>query len=564
MALAGAAQAACELHGVADLKVTMQGSTPLVRAKINGVDVSMIADSGASYSALSEAMVARLKLPRILVDPSIRMEGVGGVQGVMLTAVKSFAIADQPLSDVAFTVTDNEMGEGIAGLMGQNVLGLVDAYYDLPDGVIKVVHPHDCGDRPIIVWDPSRPFSTIPLNMNGASKRILAEASVNGRSLRVLFDTGAPRSMLSLEAAKLAGLDPQGKDATFAGPERGIGHGVIQTWLVPVASFKIGDEEVRNTRLRIGDMSSLDFDMLLGEDFFLSHRVYVANSQRRIYFTYIGGPVFRLDDLSELAAPAAVAEPLDADGFSRRGTAFAARRQFTLAIADLTRATVLAPAEGRYFSERGQVYIESGQLGLARADLDRALRLDPEDTFALVTRAQLRIADNDNSGALADLGEADRRLPEDADIRLDAANLYGRAGAAEAAVTQYSLWMKAHPDDNRFADALNGRCWIRALLRFEADKSIADCDAALRRFPKNAAFYDSRGLAHLRLGQNDRAIEDYDAALAIDPKIAWSLYGRGIAKLRKGQNADGQADLAAASALAPALPAEAKAHGLDR
>ena len=34
--------------------------------------------------------------------------------------------------------------------------------------------------------------------------------------------------------------------------------------------------------------------MLIGADFFLSHRVYVANSQRKLYFTYNGGPVFNL------------------------------------------------------------------------------------------------------------------------------------------------------------------------------------------------------------------------------------------------------------------------------
>jgi hypothetical protein len=38
----------------------------------------------------------------------------------------------------------------------------------------------------------------------------------------------------------------------------------------------------------------LDVDMLIGADFFLSHRIYVANSQRKLYFTYNGGPVFNL------------------------------------------------------------------------------------------------------------------------------------------------------------------------------------------------------------------------------------------------------------------------------
>ena len=36
-----------------------------------------------------------------------------------------------------------------------------------------------------------------------------------------------------------------------------------------------------------------DPDMLLGIDYFLSHRLYVSRSQRRIYATWNGGRVFR-------------------------------------------------------------------------------------------------------------------------------------------------------------------------------------------------------------------------------------------------------------------------------
>jgi hypothetical protein len=65
----------------------------------------------------------------------------------------------------------------------------------------------------------------------------------------------------------------------------------VQTWIAPFASFRIGDEEIRNTHLRIGDTGLRDVDMLIGADFFLSHRIYVASSQHKLYFTYNGGPV---------------------------------------------------------------------------------------------------------------------------------------------------------------------------------------------------------------------------------------------------------------------------------
>jgi tetratricopeptide (TPR) repeat protein len=570
------AAAACQLEAIADLKVTMRGTRPLVPAKINGGEVSLIADSGAFYSMLSEGTVAQFKLPIVASRP-FAYRGIGGMQLLSVTRVKTFTLADQILRDIDFTVSDNELAPGVAGLMGQNVLGIADVDYDLANGSIRLVRPTGCGGRPFVVWSLSRQTEVVPLDRpEGPFKRTAGEAFVNGKKVRVAFDTGAGTSMLSLDAARRAGIDPTGPGVTRGGVQRGIGPRMVESWIAPVASFKMGDEEVRNTRLRIAAISLPNTDMLLGADFFLSHRVYVANSQHRIYFTYNGGPVFNLAaapeseptpgkpaDKTAAVSEDAEVEPTDADGFSRRGAAFAGRREFASAIADLTRATALAPTEAKYFTQRAVIYLQNDQPFLAIADLDQALKLKPDDTQALVTRAQLRIGGREMAAAVADLDAADRALPKEADIRLEMGVLYDRAEAAPAAINQYSLWIKAHPDDNRMAQALSGRCRVRALWNIEADRALADCDGAIRRSGKVAQFYDNRGLAHLRLGENDRAIEDYDAALALNPKIAWSLYGRGLATLRQGRSAEGKADLAAAAVIAPKLPDFAKAHGFS-
>jgi hypothetical protein len=52
----------------------------------------------------------------------------------------------------------------------------------------------------------------------------------------------------------------------------------------------MGDELIRDPPLRTANIGLRD--MLLGLDFLRAHRVLVANSQRRIYFTYTGGRVF--------------------------------------------------------------------------------------------------------------------------------------------------------------------------------------------------------------------------------------------------------------------------------
>ena len=76
---------------------------------------------------------------------------------------------------------------------------------------------------------------------------------------------------------------------------RAIGPNATKLWIAPITSFEIGgEEESQHARLLIGDLKGDDFDMLLGADFFLANRIYIANGERKLYFTYNGGLVFGL------------------------------------------------------------------------------------------------------------------------------------------------------------------------------------------------------------------------------------------------------------------------------
>jgi tetratricopeptide (TPR) repeat protein len=342
---------------------------------------------------------------------------------------------------------------------------------------------------------------------------------------------------------------------------------MLRTWIAPVKSFKIGDEEIRNTRLRVADSPTIDRDMLIGMDFFLSHHVYVANSQRKLYFTYNGGPVFNLDrDLGSRetagADTDAGSEPTDAAGFAQRGAAFASRREYAKAIADFSKAVDLAPTNADFIEQRALADLGDGQGDQALSDLDRVLDLEPGRFQARVTRAEILLARKDRDKAIADLDAADRAQAKQADGRLELGLLYARAGLPLRAVDQYDLWIAAHPQDARRAAALNARCRARALDGHDLKSALSDCNSALDSAPKAASILDSRGLVRLRMGDLDHAIADYDAALATDPKIAWSLYGRGLAKLKKGDTAGGKADIDAAVALEPGLPDRAKHYGV--
>jgi tetratricopeptide (TPR) repeat protein/predicted aspartyl protease len=594
----------CKLNRLATLPVTMEGLRPTVEAQINGTPALFTLDSGAFWSMLSPASAQqyqlRLDYSRL---PGLYVRGIGGSASAAVTTVKTFTVFNVPLHNVDFIVGGSEPGKGTVGLLGQNILRIADVEYDLAQGELNLFKPENCRHVDLVYWaKQGEPYNVIDIEeTTPVEPHTTGRVNLNGAKVRVQFDTGAATSLVGLHAAASAGLKPDSPGVEAAGYSTGIGRKPVQTWIATFPVLKIGDEEIHNARLRFGDLGP--FDMLLGDDFFLSHRVYVSNSQHKLYFTYNGGPVFALNRPRTAPVPAASAKPViegdtastdtaksptepapapasakadsaasaqnadaspsNAADLARRGAAFAARRDFEHALQDFNRACELAPEEPSNFYQRAMVEFALRQAEPGSKDLDRALTLKPDYVDALVTRAEYRRAKRDPSGALADLDAADRAATKEADVRLRLAMLYGNLDRPAQAITEANLWIPVHEQDPRVIQAYNERCWARAVLGQELDQALRDCNAGLKLNPRAPQLLDSRGLVNLRRSQFDKAIADYNEALKINPKIAWSLYGRGIAELRKGMNAQGEADIAAAKALAPRISELAQRIGVS-
>jgi tetratricopeptide (TPR) repeat protein/predicted aspartyl protease len=589
----------CALGRVVEFPITMVDLRPQVTAKINGTDVRFMVDSGAFFSIISPASAAELDLSTYSAPFGFFLRGVNGSAGASITKVKEFNLAGVSLHNIEFLVSGSQIDRGGVGVLGQNVLHFADVEYDLGQGVIRLFKPVGCANKvKLAYWvDKSSPYSEINIESTARYSSAIGHASINGTDIRVLFDSGAYVSTLTLKAAARVGIRPDSPGVVAAGATGGFGRNMMPSYIAPFASFKIGDEEIRHTRLRIADLELGDVDMLIGPDFFLSHRIYVANSQQKLYFTYNGGPVFDLRHINRETAPGVSASPAtpapagdaadvsgaaqdrppvepqatvadngDAADFSRRGTAMAARGDYDHALTALSRACQLAPENPEYFYQRSRVYLRMGNKVSALKDLDETLKLNPQLVTALVSRAELLVADGDIARATADLDAADRTAAKQEDLRYEMAAAYERADHFSAAIPQYDLWIAAHEDDYRIPYARNARCRARAFEGGDLSLALKDCNAALKRAKKGSSFYaqvaDSRGLVFLRLGDYPKSIADYDASIAIAPKIAWPWYGRGIDKLRQNRTAAGEADIAQAKSLVPTIAEAFTRHGI--
>ena len=469
------APAACRMSKMAELPVTMLDLRPLIDAKINDKDVRFEVDSGAFYSMISAASAAELGLKIKSAPYGMRVVGIGGVTKPSVATVDLFTVAGFPVRNMQFLVGGSlsTLDSGSAGLLGQNIFGVTDVDYDFANGKIRFIKSDECPrDAMLAYWViGGQAYSVMDIDpISVYHPHITSSAYLNGAKIAITFDTGAGVSMLSLRAAERAGIDPKSAGVVDAGAVRGIGSGVVKSYVGVFSSFKVGDEEVQHAKLRFGGTLGIDTDMLLGADFFLSHHVYVALNQHKLYFTYNGGPVFNLAARSGVGKPAESegdhppdadkdAEILQADEYSRRGAASAARDDFDHALADLTRACELAPDNPEYFFERGSAHAKNKNPELAMKDFDRALELKPGYVLALLSRADLRLRAKDLVGARTDLDAVDHFAAKQADIRFALAEGYIRLDLPALAVGQLDSWIISHKEDSKRRLALARRCW---------------------------------------------------------------------------------------------------------
>jgi tetratricopeptide (TPR) repeat protein len=565
---APAMAATCEVGTVAEIPLTMTGHRAVVTAQINGREARFILDSGAFFSTIAQANAQEYGLKMRGLDGAM-LRGIGGTSELYGTTVEDFRVAGQTVGRIDFAVGGSDTG--YAGLLGQNLLGLADTEYDLPHGAVRLMHGKGCHNANLAYWAGTKPVALVDIEpMEVHQRHTIGTIIVNGVKLKAMFDTGATSSMMTLAAAKRAGITPDSPGVTSTGFAYGVGQKRVAAWRARFTSIDIGGETINRPWIEIADQLLPEADMLIGIDFFLTHRVYVDNQGHHMFVTYEGGPLFGLDpkgavdehgtalDLTDKAT-----EPTDAAGYSTRGAVFASKRDLDHALADFDKAVSMAPNEAHYVYQRAMVHLAKGQPLLAATDIDKAIALAPKDPEPRMMRARMRLMAKDPAGALEDLKIADAALAPSADARMQLAAMYDSAETYAPALASYDQWLRSHPEDHGRASAYNGRCWARALMNQDLDKALSDCDAALHLHPGEAAYLDSRALVHVRRGEYDKAIVDYNAAVAGQPRNAWSLYARSLAERHAGQAAQADTDRTAALAINPRVIERARRFHLE-
>lgn len=314
------ADAKCRYSKFAALQLDAAEGSPIVDGVVNGQPIKVLLDTGATGTSLMRPMTERLALPLSHTDG--RVIGIGGDSEEYHASVKEFGFGPARWKNVRMAVTWEAQDTSIDALVGANYLLQNDIELLLQNKLVHFFKPEDCKDTFLGYWDPDA--TVLPmLDLRSDDPRAEVMIQVNGQPVRALLDTGAESSFIDEKTAAKLGVQKPAKGSANDDFAIGIGTRKVATWVGRFDAVAIGPEVIQHTKLTVMDMwgaarrdlgywgsESLENapQMVLGADFLTSHRVLLAMSQRKVYLSYLGGPVFAAAASKPASTPAAAPE----------------------------------------------------------------------------------------------------------------------------------------------------------------------------------------------------------------------------------------------------------------
>ena len=307
IATAAAAGSNCKMVRIEEWPVRLEKNRLLIDGAVNGEKIGILLDTGSMSSLIFRTAARRLRLETHPTGGQV--VGVGGKSNVEIAQPDELRIGQVAHKGWPMLVAgEHDPGDNVALILGEDFFQRTDVEFDLAHNAVRLFQPMDCDGVSLAYWASGDASQVEIERFSEAKPQIIVPVKINGRSLQALVDSGAAVSLLSTTAAARLGVTEQTPGVALVSSTTGMGGKSVLVYGASFQSFAIGNETIQDTTILFGDVVTdtsygmtgshiryrvgAPMDMLLGVDFLKAHRVLVAHSQRKIYFTYVGGPVF--------------------------------------------------------------------------------------------------------------------------------------------------------------------------------------------------------------------------------------------------------------------------------
>lgn len=313
-ATAAADTSNCKMVPIDEWPVRLAHNKLIIDGAVNGQKVGIMLDTGWQRTLVFRTAAARLGL-KTSWEGRVRMFDMGGGTDVDSAVVDEFKIGESTRKSWQMYVAgEHDPGDDVSVLLGEDFFRRVDVEFDPAHAAVRLFQSRDCAGAPLAYWATESAASAVDIApVDNLRPQILLTVRVNGQPVLALLDSGAASSVLDKAVAERLGVTPETPGVVAGGSlTAALGNSPVAYWIGPFQSFVVGSEIIKGVKIPFGDLWAEARQeqrrafhasrpppegqypaMLLGVDFFVSHRVLIAHSQRKIYFTRAGAPLFQ-------------------------------------------------------------------------------------------------------------------------------------------------------------------------------------------------------------------------------------------------------------------------------
>ena len=299
-AIPAASAADCApLTMVNSIPITLKDSRILVPVTLNGTGATFMLDTGGAVSQVAPSLARVLMLP-VTANAGKLIDMYGYASTVAASVALGLGRLVDKTATLHLTTRDFPKEAPFTGILAGDYMGAYDTELDFVGGKLNYFSKEHC-DGKVIYW-PTTAIAAVPMLYR--DEHIQVTASINGKEVRAIIDTGAPLSTIRADAAKrIFGVDENTAgniDAgTVDGKKRfvhifelmgleGIAVGNPRVMVMPdlVGHHDVNNDYVTGSRVnRVDDLDPTDPPLIIGMNVISKLRFFIAFGEKKLYVT---------------------------------------------------------------------------------------------------------------------------------------------------------------------------------------------------------------------------------------------------------------------------------------
>jgi predicted aspartyl protease len=282
----------CRLVQLASLDIdTQPDGTFTVPVSIDGHSMPMQIDTGSVNSSLSDETVRQFDFEKrngglpsgmffnnIVMSQSTTVHAVG-LGNLFSTREAKFAV-----------VPEGMLPASVYGILGPDLMVNYDVEFDFYHGKFNVFRPHRCDDAVTLSWTDDN-YAEMPMQLDAVG-HITVSATLDGKPVQVIVDTGASTTFMNLDVArKVFGWSADDPSVKPLRVQRINNGRPVQFYSYPFAVLDLNGLQVKNPKIDLAPSANFSVriqngaQIILGLNVLRQLHMYVAYPQRALYLT---------------------------------------------------------------------------------------------------------------------------------------------------------------------------------------------------------------------------------------------------------------------------------------